>query len=246
VVILGILSDYAWWGPFDIRGSKSYRYRVGHRESAYYTLDMGEVSTVLLQGVGRGGQFLLAFISWRVFAKYLTVCMDIQPINYRLFRTVFLENEASLPSTFNTIRGFVWQRKLRSKTAMIFMATTMIFIIAFPTLTSAMSGYDANVASYVPEDVNNPTYLPFKDFSRALYVIHDGWRIKEDGNYYIKDETGSSGSMFIPRGSISSIEPADSRIQATQYYLKVHTAVDGEDIETTLGVGFKILSPSVR
>jgi hypothetical protein len=148
-----------------------------------------------VQVVGRGGQFLLAFISWRVFAKYLTVCMEIEPITYQLFRTIFLENEASLPSTYRTINSFLWQRRLRSKIAMTFMVITMIFILAFPTLISAMSGYDANVASYMPD--RNDNFLPFKDFSRVLYVIHDGWRIGEDGNYWIKDEDYYYSGMSI-------------------------------------------------
>lgn len=149
-----------------------------------------------MQGVGRGGQFLLAFISWRVFAKYLTTCMEIQPVTYQLFRTIFIENEASLLSTYSTIKSFLWQRKLRSKTAMIFMVFTMTFILAFPTLTSAMSGYDANVASYVLD--RNDSFVPFKDFSRALYVIHDGWRINQDGNYWITDEASNPLGMVFP------------------------------------------------
>jgi hypothetical protein len=148
-----------------------------------------------LQVVGRGGQFLLAFISWRVFAKYLTICMEIEPITYQLFRTIFFEKDASLPSTWEIIKSFLWQRKLRSKTAMIFMVVTMIFILAFPTLASAMSGYDANVASYVPDQ--NRNLIAFKDFSRVLYVIHDGWRINQDGNYWITDEVHSSSGMPI-------------------------------------------------
>src|SRR5262245_36844368 len=114
---------------------------------------------------------------------YLTICMDSRPITYQLFRTVFFENEASLPSTFRIMKSFIWQRQLRSKTAMIFMMATMIFILAFPTLASAMSRYDANVASYMPDEDDN--FIPFKSFSRILYVIHDGWRINQSGNYWI-------------------------------------------------------------
>jgi hypothetical protein len=155
------------------------------------SISMGKTSTNTLQGVGRGGQCLLALVSWRVFAKYLTMCMDLQPVNYQLFRTIFLENEASLPSTYRTIRGFLWQRKLRSKTAMVFMVATMVFILAFPTLTSAMSGYDANVSPYIPDD--NGSFLPFEEFNMVLYVIHDGWRINKTGEHYIIDFDSKPG-----------------------------------------------------
>ncbi|KAH7138665.1 hypothetical protein B0J11DRAFT_588081 [Dendryphion nanum] len=146
--------------------------------------------------VGRGGQFLLAIISWKVFASYLTVCMEVEPVSYQLFRTMFLENEASLPSTYRTIRSFFQQRKLRSLTAMIFIGATMIFIIAFPTLASALSGYDANVDSFVPD--KNGSFVPFKDFSRLKYVIHDGWRINQGGNYLISSDPNKDRDPILP------------------------------------------------
>lgn len=63
----------------------------------------------------------------------------------------------------------------------------MLFILAFPTIVSAMSGYDSNVASYLPD--RNDNLIRFDNFSRVLYVIHDGWRINQDGDYWITDET---------------------------------------------------------
>lgn len=137
------------------------------------------------QGVGRGGQFILAIISWRVFAKYITTCMESEPVTYQLFRTVFLENEASLLSTYRTAKSFVWHRKLRSKAAMIFIVAAMMFILAFPTIISAMSGYDSNIASYLPSLDGN--LIPFNQFSRVLYVIHDGWRINRTSDYWVYD-----------------------------------------------------------
>jgi hypothetical protein len=117
--------------------------------------------------------------------------MEDEPVTYQLFRTVFFENEASLLSTLRTIRSFIWQRKLRSKMAMAFIVTTMIFIVAFPTITSAMSGYDSNVAPYMPDLDGN--MILFSNFSRVLYVIHDGWRINQTGDYWITDTTLNSG-----------------------------------------------------
>ena len=63
------------------------------------------------------------------------------------------------------------------------MVVTMFFILAFPTITSAMSGYDANVASYLPD--RNGSLFRFTDFAPVVYVIHDGWRIGQDGNFWV-------------------------------------------------------------
>jgi hypothetical protein len=76
----------------------------------------------------------------------------------------------------------------------------MVFILAFPTLISAMSGYDSNVASRVLDRDNN--LIPFNNYSRVFYVLHDGWRIDPNSSYYwITDETsqGMSIARFLSR-----------------------------------------------
>lgn len=111
--------------------------------------------------------------------------MNVRPITYQMFRSVFLQNDISLPSAYGITKGFLCQQPLRSNVAMAFMITTMGFIIAFPTLASAMSGYDANVGSYIPDYDQN--FVPFSNFSQLLYVIHDGWRINETGKFWVVD-----------------------------------------------------------
>ena len=127
----------------------------------------------------------MAIVSWREFARYLKICMENEPVSYRLFRTIFIEKDASLISTGRTIKSFIRQRKLRSKAAMVFMVATMLYILAFPTLMSAMSGYDSNVVSRVQDGDDN--LVPFDKYARVLYVIHDGWRIGEHGDYWIRE-----------------------------------------------------------
>lgn len=85
------------------------------------------------------------------------------------------------------------------------MVATMFFILAFPTLMSAMSGYDSNVVSRVEDGEDN--LVPFDKYSRLLYVIHDGWRIQEhviphDGNYWVTDMASRSEHVPIPSISV--------------------------------------------
>lgn len=150
----------------------------------------------------------MALISWRQFARYLTICMESEPVTYQLFRTIFIESDASVLSTCRTIRSFVWQRKLRSNVAMAFMIATMIFILAFPTLVSAMSGYDSNVASRVLDRDDN--LIPFNNFSMPLYVIHDGWRLNQSGNYWITGETSRGKDPVMSSYSSCSSTPYTS------------------------------------
>jgi hypothetical protein len=88
--------------------------------------------------------------------------MEVAPITFGTFRTVFLHNEASLVSIPRLIRDFSCRHSLHSRTAMIFMIVTLVFILVFPTFGSAMTGYSAGVQPYVQDQEHN--YIPFDNF----------------------------------------------------------------------------------
>lgn len=130
--------------------------------------------------VGRGGQAIVAYISWCVFAKYVTTSMEITPITFRTYRTIFLPNGSLILGIPRLIRDFSSRHALHSKIAMSFMVFTMAFTLSFPTLASALAGYSGNVEPFV--NITDSNYVPFSSFGIAQFVIHDGWRIKIDGH----------------------------------------------------------------
>ena len=129
----------------------------------------------IVQLVGRGGQALIAYISWRIFAKYVTTSMQVTPVTFGTYRTVFLPNGGLFLAILSTIRDFATRHGLHSKIAMIFMIYTMTFTFIYPTLASAMTGYSANVEAFINSTAGE--YVPFGSFGFAYFVIHDGWRI---------------------------------------------------------------------
>lgn len=120
--------------------------------------------------------------------------MEVEPVTFRTFRAIFIHNEASVFAIFGLIKDFGFRLRLHSRVAMVFMITTMIFILAFPTLGSAMTGYTSNVQSFVPDQDRN--LVQFSSFERALYIIHDGWRINQDANYVVKQLRVLTGEQF--------------------------------------------------
>ncbi|KAH7074876.1 hypothetical protein BKA63DRAFT_553768 [Paraphoma chrysanthemicola] len=181
-----------------------YRYRAG---SGFFqiTLGWGRLSFTQAKVIdvawdiicARGGQALIAYISWHVFTNYVTTSMEIGPIAFSTYRTVFLRNESLVYAIYRLFRNFARRRQLHSRIAMAFMVITMIFILIFPSFSSAMTGYSASVKSYVRDNSNaettlsndNNNYMAFSSFKRILYVIHDGWRIGEDGNFVVPYHT---------------------------------------------------------
>ncbi|KAK2025729.1 hypothetical protein LX32DRAFT_675167 [Colletotrichum zoysiae] len=128
---------------------------------------------------GRGGQALLASISWGVFADYTTISMQARPVTYQTFQTIFLQDQPGVYSTFYLARDFVRSRGLQSRAMMVIMVFVAVFVLLFPTLGSAMTGYSANNDAYIKG--YDGTLIPFSDFKVAGYVIHDAQRINMTG-----------------------------------------------------------------
>lgn len=109
--------------------------------------------------------------------------MATDPITYQTFWTIFMQDGPSLRSVVRTLRDFTWFRGLRSKPIMSFMILTMMFVLAFPTLASAMTGYSANNQAWVKTD--DVRQVLFSQFKRARYVINDGNRVGLSAKYAI-------------------------------------------------------------
>ncbi|OAG01816.1 uncharacterized protein CC84DRAFT_1167962 [Paraphaeosphaeria sporulosa] len=154
--------------------------------------------------VGRAGQALLAIVSWQVFARYLTTSMGIQPVTFNTFSAIFLHNEPTIMSLFRISRDFTTRQRLRSKIAMIFMLVTMGYILAFPTIASAMTGYNGNVAAFVPDSSGN--FVKFESFQPVLYVIHDGDRINKTKDFAVTPFASGHNQPYLTHDSINGLE----------------------------------------
>ncbi|KAF2026681.1 hypothetical protein EK21DRAFT_73622 [Setomelanomma holmii] len=141
----------------------------------------------------RGGQALVALISWHAFTNYVTTSMEVAPVTFSTYRTVFLQNESLVLAIPRLLRDFCLRRGLHSRVAMTFMIVTMVFILIFPSFSSSMTGYSGDVKSYIrdntnaagsePSDTND--YMAFSSFQRILYVVRDGQRIGLHADYVV-------------------------------------------------------------
>ncbi|KAH7385960.1 hypothetical protein BKA66DRAFT_569276 [Pyrenochaeta sp. MPI-SDFR-AT-0127] len=178
-------------GSFQLQGRQDFSY---WSSSGLFqiTLGFGELSFTQAKAIdiiwdvvfGRGGQTLLAFISWRVFATYVTSSMEIMPITFDTYRIIFLQNDSLISGIPCMIRDFTSRLRLRSRSAMIFIIATSLYILTFPTLGSAMTGYSANVRSYIPDRDGN--YVPFEKFRMTSYIINDGSRVNKTDGFHVK------------------------------------------------------------
>ena len=72
---------------------------------------------------------------------------------------------------------------------MTFMVTSMIFVLAFPTLASSMSGYTTAVSASIKD--YNEDAIPFEKFELLIFIVHDGDRLGK-----LKDHAVTYQSKF--------------------------------------------------
>ncbi|KAL1794359.1 hypothetical protein ACET3X_007780 [Alternaria dauci] len=188
--------------------------------------------------VGRGGQALVAYISWRVFAQYVTTSMEVTPVTFGTYRTIFLPNGGLFISTLCLIRDFVTRHRLHSKIAMVFMVYTMAFTFAYPTVASAMTGYSANVDAFV--NTTGGEYVPLSAFSFAYYVIHDGWRIGLEGDHIATDKDPEKSNYESSHDKQYEMAIADAHADAAEYGFN-----RGDMINSTFG-GISLPPPTLN
>lgn len=107
--------------------------------------------------------------------------MEHDPVPYGTFEAVTLQN-VSLIALLKLARNYLRNKGTRARTVVAWIIVSAAFVLAFPTLTSAMSGYSANGNSYVNIDEN---YVAFSEFRLIRYIIHDGWRIGLDADHLV-------------------------------------------------------------
>ena len=120
--------------------------------------------------------------------------MATAPVTYDTFFTVFLEEEASFRSTFRLIRDF--SRRRGSKAAMTTIVLTMIYVLAWPTLASAMTGYTSALGSFVKDKQQN--FISFDKFVPVAYIIHDGWRVNFTTDFIVPFDSSPLSEIYWP------------------------------------------------
>ncbi|KAI8626410.1 hypothetical protein F5Y19DRAFT_222498 [Xylariaceae sp. FL1651] len=176
--------DYSYW---DIQGF----FQVNLAFGKLTFTQAKAIDTIWDVIVGRCGQAILGFFSWRSFADYATVSMESVPITYTTFITLFLERSPLFISTLRLTWTFILIRGLKSKFVTVLMIINMLFVLAWPTLISLMSGYTPKTEAYV-QDFND-NLIPYASLQSLAYIIHDGWRINLDGDYPVPSGSAPDG-----------------------------------------------------
>ncbi|KAJ4305806.1 hypothetical protein N0V90_001338 [Kalmusia sp. IMI 367209] len=132
--------------------------------------------------VGRGGQMLLAWVNYRVFNEWLLYHMEMHRTSYKMytavaFQTTTLGTLGVLGKEFLAFGEGTWKRFFRWL-AVLCMLLSTLYVLAFPTLMAAMTGYITTYEPYI-EDANH-NLAAWSEIEPVRYVVKDSNRLGEE------------------------------------------------------------------
>jgi len=131
--------------------------------------------------VGRGGQLGLAWVNYRVFNEWLVGWMEGQGVGWRMYAGVAFETTGLGAlgvwgkEMFASGNGVGRKRRWKRWLAMVSMFLSTFYVLSFPTLMAAMTGYIATSEPYL-EDLDG-NLIAFEEIDPVVYVVNDAARI---------------------------------------------------------------------
>lgn len=141
--------------------------------------------------VGRGGQFILLYIAFKVFTMALSRTMETEPVSYGTFESMAFTSPTFV-SPFILIRDFVTNRGLRARVAVAWTIIASFYVLAFPTLNDTISGYSTNMQAFLKD--NSGILVPWSNYTEVQFVINDGERVGLRTPTYVTDNPTTSDS----------------------------------------------------
>jgi len=114
--------------------------------------------------ISRGGQALLLWTTFRVYSAILLWIMETERVSYKLFTTMSF-SWATLWSLGPIIQTLFTKLKFRRKVLLSWMALSVIWVILWPTVTNAMTGYVAINKTLIKRQ-DNISYVDFSDVGK--------------------------------------------------------------------------------
>ena len=84
---------------------------------------------------------MLAYISYRVYAKSLTTIMEQSSVTLEVFESITLRGGTSVSSIAMLVKDFLTNATNRGKLSMTWIIGASVYALLFQTLVSAMTGY---------------------------------------------------------------------------------------------------------
>lgn len=104
--------------------------------------------------VGQGGRLLMAWAAYRVFMDALVSLMETTSVSYDVYSSLVFDT-TSLLSTWKATKALIKSGSWRSRVFMFWFCLASFYILSFPTLMGAATGYvNPSDSGYIMDDGN--------------------------------------------------------------------------------------------
>src|SRR5690242_5197561 len=129
--------------------------------------------------IGRGGQMGLAWVNWVVFNEWLVYHLERWRTTYKLYTTVALQTTSWTmlgvsAKEFLCFGGRSWSRFFRW-IAMFCLFISTLYVLAFPTLMAAMTGYITTYEPYMEDYDHN--LIDLEKVEEVVGMVQDATRL---------------------------------------------------------------------
>jgi hypothetical protein len=129
--------------------------------------------------IGRGGQIMLAWVNYRVFNEWLVWHVEQHYTSWKLYACIAFETNSlnTLGTLFKEFLAYgkgTWKRFLRWL-AILCMFLSTLYVLSFPTLMAAMTGYIAKSEPYVEDFERN--LMAWGKVDAVEFVVNDASRL---------------------------------------------------------------------
>jgi hypothetical protein len=124
--------------------------------------------------VGRGVQGLLALVAYRVTTMSLTMAMERHAVPVGTFEAITLQ-DSTFVALYKQIRNFLSIKGWKQRLQLFWIILSTLFIVIFPILAGAMTGYAPVTTPFVQGDRGELN--PLESYVSAVYMVHDADRI---------------------------------------------------------------------
>lgn len=118
-----------------------------------------------------------------------------------MFQTAFIDAGPNVWNTTSFISDLVRRRLKLPITTAALMLFSVIFVLLFSTLASALSGYTANTRAMVEDRKGD--FIRFNKFQFVEFIIHDGTRVGLTNDFPVVSPAG--GSSFSDGKSATAV-----------------------------------------
>ncbi|KAH8724075.1 Deuterolysin metalloprotease family-domain-containing protein [Phaeosphaeriaceae sp. PMI808] len=130
--------------------------------------------------IGRVGQVMLAWVNYRVFNEYIVWHMECYRTSFKFYSAVAFQTNTLgtlgvlVKEFLSFSKGKFWKSLLRWL-AIVGMFLSTLYVLSFPTLMAAMTGYIAKGEPYVKDIDSN--FIALNKMGEVLFVVNDAQRI---------------------------------------------------------------------